>query len=275
MIIKAKNGLLMITSLHYLGAKNSMLLKSIIFTIVGWMLLLKSNASFALSDSTKNVKGQSIVHWRLTTRIHNQGIFTYGGRLATENPTVDVNFIYDRKKWGLLIFKGLDLRDHNTFYNFALISVYKNFKLSKVITVTPYVGSFLEQGNGLADHGSDLVSILITTIKLNQHLTAEHMSLFSNLVFAPEERDWVNRFRLTYSGTHLDVVSTIWWNNQQFDHSSYWTSGLNIAYSRLKMREHLFLSIGVTGLLMLNTSNAEINPEKHGLMFTLGVTTLN
>ncbi len=243
--------------------------------MVGWIFLLQSNSSFALSDSTKAIRGQYTSHWRLTTRIHNQGIFTYGGRLGSENPTVDVNFIYDRKRWGLLIFKGLDLRDHNTFYNFALISAYKNFKISKEITFTPYVGSFFEQENGFADHGSDLVSILITSIKLNPHWTAEHMSLLANLVFAPEERDWVNRFRLTYSGTHLDVVSTIWWNNQQFDQSSYWTSGLNISYSRLKMREHLYLSIGVTGLYMLNTSNAEINPEKHGLMFTLGITTLH
>jgi hypothetical protein len=261
--------LLTVSSFNYFAAKNNAPLKTKIFTIAGLMFLLLSTSSFALTDSTKTKKSQPSAHWRLTARLHSQGIFSYGGRLGSENPSFDVNFTYDRKKWGFMIFKGLDLQDHNTFYNFALIALYKNFKLSNKITFTPYMGSFLEESNSIADHGSDVVAILITSVKLHPRWTAEHMSLLPNLVITPEEKDWVNRLRLTYTGKHLDVVSSVWWNNQVFDHSYYYTTAMNIAYSRIKVREHFFMSFGVTGLLMLHTSDEEANPTKNGLMFTI------
>ncbi len=209
------------------------------------------------------------LHWRLTARLHSEAIFNYGGRFATGNPSFDINFIIEKNNWGFFLFKGMDLYDHNTFYNFSLISVYKNFKLSKKITFTPYVGSFLEQENGIADQGSDAVIILITTAKLHPQLSFEHMSLFGNLILVPEGRDWVNRFRLSYANRHWDVVSTAWWNNQVLDQSNYWSGGLSVAYSRMKVREHLFLSVGVSGLWMLQSSNAEANPYKNALLLTV------
>jgi hypothetical protein len=217
--VKARNRLLSINGFNYFAAKNNTLLKMNIFIAAALMLLLLSTSSFALSDSTKARKNQHFAHWRLTARVHSQGIFNYGGRLGSENPTFDVNFTYDRKKWGLHVFKGLDLQDHNTFYNFALIALYKNFKLSNKITFTPYAGSFLKEFNSIADHGSDVVAILITSVKLHTRWTDEHMSLSPNLVLVPEHKDWVNRLRLTCTGKHLNVVSFVWWNNQVFDHS--------------------------------------------------------
>lgn len=234
-----------------------------------FLFAFTSSFAFTEKDSIETKKKVSSAHWRFTTRLHSQGIFTYGGRLGSENPAFDVNFTYDRKKWGFLAFKGLDLQDHNTFYNFALIALYKNFKVTNKITFTPYVGSFLEESNSIADHGSDVVAIFVTSIKLHPRWTAEHMSLLPNLVFAPEERDWVNRLRLTYTGKHWDVVSSVWWNNQVFDHSYYYTTALYVAYSRVKVSDRFFMSFGVTGLVMLHTSDEEANPTKNGLMFTI------
>jgi hypothetical protein len=209
------------------------------------------------------------MHWRLTARLHSQAIFNYGGRLATENPSFDINFMIEKNNWGFLFFKGMDLYDHYTFYNFSLISVYRNFKLSNKITFTPYVGSFLEQEQGVADHGSDAVVILITSAKLHPQLSFEYMSLFGNLILVPEQRDWVNRFRLSYVHRHWDVVSTAWWNNNAFDKNNYWTSGLSVAYSGIKAREHLFFSVGMSGLYMLHTSDVESNPYQNALVITL------
>lgn len=234
-------------------------------------ILMAVTCSFAWTekDSVQATKKIPAAHWRLTARLHSKGIFSYGGRLGSDNPTFDVNFTYERKKWGLLIFKGLDLYDHYTFYNFSLVSVFKNFKVSNRVTITPYVGSFLEQANGVADKGSDGVCIIITTVKLNPKMTVEHMGLFSNLVLEPGLRDWVNRFRFNYNGKHLDVVATYWHNNQVFDVSSYATAGLNVAYSRMKVSNHLFLSAGVTGLVALQTSDEKINPSRDAVMVTL------
>ncbi len=222
-------------------------------------------------DSAKKTIMEPRSHWRLTARLHNQGIFNFGGRVGSNNPTGDVNFTYDRKKWGFLFFKGHDFYDHNTFYNFALLTVYKNFKLSEKVTITPSIGSFLEQANSIADRGSDIVSILTTTVRLNQNFSVEYMSLFGNLVIEPAERDWVNRVRLLYFGKHLDVITSFWHNNSVFDHSSYWSTGLNVAYSRIKVADHFYLSTGVTSLVMLQTSDETANPKKNVLMLTVGM----
>jgi hypothetical protein len=241
----------------------------IFFSTLFFVLLLAESFGFVDKDSVETKKKVPNAHWRLTARLHSKGIFAYGGRVGSDNPTFDVNFVYERKKWGLFIFKGLDLYDHYTFYNFSLISVFKNFNVSKRVTITPYVGSFLEQAKGIADTGSDAVCIIITTLRLNQHMTLEHMGLFGNLILDPELRDWVNRFRFTYNGKHLDVVSTYWHNNQVFDSSNYSTAGLSVAYSRMKVSDHLFLSAGVTGLVTLQTSDEQVNRAKDAVMVTL------
>ncbi len=249
-------------------------MKAILCPFVFLFCLMACSPSFAAllsvgNDTTIVNKKESPFHFRLTTRLHSKGMFLYGGQLGTDNPAFDINFTLEYKKWGLLIFKGIDLKDHTSDFNFALLSVFRNFKLSEKITFTPYIGTFLEQPYHFADEGSDAVCILITSFKLRPHLTFEHMGLFGNLVFEPHETDWVNRFRLSYIGKHLDVIGTVWHNNQAFDQSSYVTGGLNIAYSRMKIAKEIFLSVGVTGMSTLYTSSEEENPSNNRLMFTL------
>jgi hypothetical protein len=220
------------------------------------------------SDTTIVEKNESPFHWRLTARVHSKGMFTYGGRMGSGNPTFDMNVTFEYRKWGLLVYKGLDLQDHMTDYNFSLLTVFRNFKISRNISFTPHLGSILGQSEHFADEGSDAVCILITAVKIKPHLTFEHMGMLGNLVFEPTDMDWVNRFRLTYGGKHLDVIASIWHNNQVFDHTGYVTGGLNVACSRMKIAKEIFLGVGVTGMATLHTSDQEENPSESSLMLT-------
>src|SRR3954470_14106935 len=80
-------------------------------------------------DSMAQAKIQKPYNIRLVTRISSQGQFNYGGRLVSPNPTFDFNFTYDRKGWGIQIFKAIDLRDRSTDINFMLAVVNKSFHL--------------------------------------------------------------------------------------------------------------------------------------------------
>ncbi|MFM8742621.1 MAG: hypothetical protein ACKODM_04730, partial [Cytophagales bacterium] len=75
----------------------------------------------------------------------------------------------------------------------------------------------------------------------------------------------------TYTGKHLDVVTSLWHNNQVFDNSGYSTAGINIAYSRAKLGKHWLGSAGITGLTSLLTSNEKLNPSRSRIMVTLAV----
>ena len=224
-----------------------------------------------LEDSVSAEKKTTPLHFRITPRIHSKGLFTYGGQVGTDNPSFDINFTFEYKQWGFLVYKGVDLVDHTTDYNFSLIALFRNFNLSVRLTFTPYVGTVLEQSEHFADTGSDAACILVTSYKLSPHITAEHMGLFGNLVFEPTHMDWVNRFRLIYSAKHLDIITSLWHNNHVFDDSDYLTGGLNIAYSRMKVAKHLFLSTGVTGLVTFQTSDEESTTSQDAVQMTLAV----
>jgi hypothetical protein len=99
-----------------------------IITLIGLMSLLLVTAIYAVDqDTVKSKEPRS--HWRLTLRAHSKAIFNFGGRVGSDNPTTDINFTYDRKQWGFLVFKGQDLLDHGTFYNFALIDNISSFRV--------------------------------------------------------------------------------------------------------------------------------------------------
>ena len=246
--------------------------KKYCFALTLLLISTPSRSEVMPTDSLENIKKSVYqTHIRSTARIHTKGMFTYGGRISSDNPAFDINFIYDRKKWGFLFYKAFDLKDHTTANNFTLAVLYKNFKLGKRLTFTPNVGVLLEQPHQFADHGSDLVFITTTAFKVNPKLTLEHTALFGNLVIEPETRDYVNRLRLLYSAKHLDVTYMLWHNNSMFDTNTYLSTGLSIAYSRIPIADHFYMSVGLTELSMLQSSDERSIPEANQILFSLSL----
>jgi hypothetical protein len=243
--------------------------------ILTYVFLLLTLTTYAAPiDSTELAKkrhSEPRSHYRLTTRLQDKGIFNFSGRLASENAVFDVNFIYDRRTWGLFFFKGQDLIDRTTYYNFAVLTFNKQFRIGKRLTVMPAIGTLLEQGNGFADHGSDVVSMITTTVRVSKHVSIEQLSLFGNLVIEPEARDWVNRLRVLYSGKHLDIMGSLWHNNSVFDHSSYWSSGLSVGYNRIRLAGHFFAGASVSSIVIMQTTDPEANPKKNAIAFTMSL----
>jgi hypothetical protein len=221
------------------------------------------------ADSAAQAKIAKPYNMRLVGRISSQGQFSYGGRIVSTNPVFDFNFTYDRKSWGLQIFKATDLVDRTTDINFMLAVVNKSFHFGSRLTMTPSVGFILEQNRTAADKGSDVALILTTGYKLSKHFTLEHSGLFGNLLLETSERDWVNRFRLLYSNKHLDLSAMLWHNNKLFDDTQYVTCGASAFYSRVKVSTAVSLSAGFTLLAMPYNSNPELIPQRNGLVFTL------
>ncbi len=242
--------------------KYSLAFTLLLTTLVSWSEIMPT-------DSLKSAKKEDQANIRSTARFHTKGMFTYGGRICSDNPAFDINFIYDRKKWGFLFYKAFDLMDHTTANNFTLAVLYKNFKLSKTLTFTPNVGVLLEQPHRFADHGSDLVFIATTAFKVNPKLTLEHTAMFGNLVIEPEIRDYVNRLRILYAAKHLDITYMLWHNNSMFDTNTYLSTGLTIAYSRIPIADHFYLSVGLTELSMLQSSDEQSIPKANQLLFSL------
>jgi len=239
------------------------------------ILLLTSGPSLAMKtdlvDSAKTVKKEPGSKSTLNVRLHTVGYFSFTGRIISTNPAFDFMYTYDRKQWGFTLFKAFDIYDHNTSNNFVLAMVRKSFKITNRLTFTPHIGTILEQSNSIADKGSDISSIIITSYKISNHLTIDHTAILGNLIIDQSERDWFNRFRILYSKNHWDITGLLWHNNKMFDHdnSEYFSMGLNVYYSRIKISDHLLLSAGASGLLMPCSNVPTEYPKREGIFFTI------
>lgn len=222
-------------------------------------------------DSTRREKKEPRSKSTLTTRLHTMGHFSFTGRLISPNPALDFFYTYDRKQWGFVLFKAFDLYDHTTSNNFTLAMFRKNFKIGRRLTISPQVGTILEQANSFADKGSDIGAIIITTYKVSSNVTVDYTAIFGNLVFDKEERDWFNRVRLLYSRDHWDVTLSAWHNNKLIDHdnSQYFSSGIYVYYNRIKINDHFSLGAGVSGVVMPYSTVEATYPKRNGVFFTL------
>jgi hypothetical protein len=227
----------------------------------------QSPTDSATSKKQKNYSTTAIV------RMHSMGMFYFSGRLISENPTADVFLNYNySNKWGINMFKAVDLYQSSSDYNFMIIMANKNFVLNKKLNMNVYGGVALEQEHHLVDHGSDVMGNVTTTYKLNKYLSMEHMALFGNLVFERKNADWVNRFKFMFSKGHVDLTAWAWFNNKVFDTSTYTSTGVTAFYSRIPVSSRLALSTGLTGFLMLDSSDLIANPKKNGVVLTVAAT---
>jgi hypothetical protein len=216
-------------------------------------------------DSVKVTPRKS--NMRLTSRLHNVGLFNFSGRMASNNPAFDMNFNYDRTKWSAFVFSAVDLVDRHSDNNFTLALVYKRFQLGKKLTITPNVGFVIEGfGHAIGDR-----LIVITSYRMTQRLTVDNTAIFANIIEG-SDHDWVNRWRFMYAATkHVDVTFSLWHNNKVIDHAGYLSTGLNIFYNRIKFSKSLSGSVGVSSLVMAETSDESQCPKKNGLMLTMAI----
>lgn len=220
------------------------------------------------SAQRKKVKPWS---FKSTSRMHTRGMFAYGGRIASKNPAFDISFNYARKQWGFLTFKAVDMSDYTSPNNFTLAVFYKNFHLGKHLTITPHLGAFLEQPHHFAGHGSDVAIVNTTTLKLSNLFSVEHTAMLGNMLIAPAHRDWVNRMRFIVTLNHWDIITMLWHNNDVFDQADYLSGGLQLMYSRIRLSDSFDLSVGLTELSVLHSSNEQSLRKNHQLLTTLAI----
>lgn len=243
-------------------------------------LVLSGHASLGLQADTDSTKTEQQTKKAYSTtlnlRIHSMGFFSFTGRLISDNPATDVYFNYTRSNgFGFQVFKAVDLLDAHSDNNFALGLVFKHFVINKKLTITPYFGGVLDQHHSVADHGSDFVGQLATTLKLTPHFSIDHIALFPSLVLMHEDADWINRVRVMYTSKHLDVTLWGWNNNKVMDETGYSTAGMSVYYNRIPVNEKWMLGMGVTGLKVLQTSDLVNCPRKDGILLTIAATRHN
>jgi hypothetical protein len=151
-----------------------------------------------------------------------------------------------------------------------MLAFYKNFKLSERLTITPYVGIFLEQLHGIVDTGSDMSVILVNTYKINPHFIIDYTAFVGNVVIETENLDWVNRGRLLFISKHFDVTASYWHNNHVLDEQDHMSGSLAAVY-KFKLSETFNMSLGATEFAILKSSDEEELPKTDRFLVTLAL----
>ena len=227
--------------------------------------------AYPLTDSVNSQKTLT-PHYRLTARIHSLGVFAYGGMIANSNPSFDINITYNRKHYSLLFLKGLDLYDLHSSYNFTLLMANIPCRITKSIAFVPCAGFVVDQTESIIGKDSDGVIFLITTWKRPNGITFEHCGRFSNICFRTQYFDWLNRFRVSYTYHHFDMVASLWHNNNVFDRSKHTSVGISLSYNRVKVSEYVSLSTALTAIKMTACTDSEALSTASGIALTIAAT---
>jgi hypothetical protein len=223
----------------------------------------------APADSIADNSRGKVAVTRFTSRLNSLGMFNYGGRIVSGNPSVDFMYVREGPRLSIQAFKAFDLYSLHTDMNFAAAFLYRNLGVGRRLTVSPGAGFVAPQLHSMADKGSDFAARLVLSYKISTELTLEHTALVTNLALKTGDLDWVNRFRITYSKRSIDASVSVWHNNRVFDNTAYLTTALNLTYARIRISDHLLLSTGVTSVVMPYSNNKELYPKKNGLFMTV------
>jgi hypothetical protein len=154
------------------------------------------------------------------------------------------------------------------------LAFYKNFKISDKLTITPHVGTFLEQAHSVADAGSDIVFIAVTAYKINPHFTVDYTVLLANIMVEPDLMDWVNRGRILFTSKYVDLTACYWHNNHVFDEQDHMSGSLMANY-KIRLSEKFNLNVGATEFLILKTSDEEELPKTNRFLVTVALQFVN
>jgi len=218
------------------------------------------------SLNLKNSQPRDSVTWGLTALLHSESLYFFTGGVDQYDPSTDLIFVFDKGGWGGLIYKSLDLINHNTGINYAMIVLHKHFYLGNNLLVTPNIGVNLNQNYSVADKGSDLMGDLAIAYKFGEHFVISNDAIFQNICIT-KDYNWTNRVKLLFKGADFDASALVWDRNRLFNNPGYLSAGADINYTGVKITSKTNLHLEASYIYTLQSDTHRVN----GFMVSLGL----
>jgi hypothetical protein len=129
--------------------------------------------------------------------LHSTGHFPYTGIYLNHHLNAEVGLTYKYKNFGAFISKNVDFVDGHSASNYATTGIYRTFKLTESLKVSPHVGYFLRQSYSLMDEPSDAWAAVVVALAITRRLTIENTILAGNLVRHHRNVSLANRLNAT------------------------------------------------------------------------------
>jgi len=163
------------------------------------------------SDTTGQDSTRAII--RITPRFNSAGHFPFTGSLLNNNLNFDLNFFYEKNKFGFFVFKSVDLEDQHSYINYLQPGIFTKFELTTNLQIRMFVGYLLSQTQRFRDKDSDYYAAAAFYWSLSPSLKVEHTALFFDM---SQSIKLANRFLVYYSINGFKIELFIW-NRWEFE----------------------------------------------------------
>lgn len=147
----------------------------------------------------------------LTAKLHSTGHFPYSGIYLNDHVNGEINVTYKNKQFGAFVSKTVDFTDRHSAINYATTGLFRSFRLTKSLKVTPYVGYFLRQSYSFMDDASDLWACVVVTLAVSRSVTIENTVLAGNLVRHQPNVSVANRLNAMFRVGTFKVDAYAWY----------------------------------------------------------------
>jgi hypothetical protein len=222
------------------------------------------NTGFAQNKMTETPPKDFI----LTSKIHSTGHFPYSGSLLNSHLNMDFNLYYNKNNNGFFVFKAVDLEDFASDVNYTQVGGFRQFHVSKKITLTPYVGYIFLQTKGFLDKGSDVFVAFSPTYQTDKW-KIENTTLIQNVLDPNYASTMTNRLEIKYFMKPFNLSWFIW-HNTAFIESPKQTLSTALIFQFPKVE--LGRNMPMQTSLMLQTYVSKYKPDyalAKGVVFSI------
>jgi len=202
----------------------------------------------------------------IVPRLNSAGYFPFTGALLNHNTNFDVNFVYQNKAYGFLLFKSFDLQEKKSAINYLQTALFKQVSAGKAITFGVYLGYVFSQTQTFRDKSdSDYFGAMTIYWDINPRFRLENITLYSDITI---QQKIINRLLLLYTFNDFRFDFSI--HERAVFETSQWSTSVALAvnFPKLKLTKHLSAQTTVTYQNYLTKARPDF-ALKNGFLFSL------
>jgi hypothetical protein len=193
-------------------------------------------------DSLRN-KQQILL---LTLRFNTLNMAPVSGNIVNRNVNTDATIMYSIKNLTMTMQNGVDLQDARSEMNYFLVNARYKLRLSRTLSVSPFMAFYSEHTKELFDPGADANGGMFFTWN-NHHLTIEAFALIVRLTHEQSMKEAINRLEVKWKLRSVTLSGFVYHNTRYFDDDERLCLGFRLMLPEFAIFNKVNLRTDVTG----------------------------
>lgn len=212
------------------------------FKLILFCIMLHHAILAATPDSLRN-KNRSCL---ITLRFNTLNMAPVSGNIVNRNVNTDATLMYSMKNLTLTMQNGVDLQDAHSEMNYFLVNARYKLRVSRTLSVTPFMAFYSEHAQELFDPGADANGGMFFTWS-NQRFTVEAFALIVRLTHEQSMKDAINRLEVKWKLRSATLSGFVYHNARYFDDDERVCLGFRLMLPEFTIFSKVNLRTDITG----------------------------